>query len=318
MSIEYVIELYWPNKEGRRECRDEYALWSHDGRVGKVMSLPSGSKVLFYETEHDDEGAGGGAKTVFASGTLTDHPPANPRWFTAKGKVWRESRMVRLEHWVPPENGIGLDEMREIMGKSSNWKMRTGLYPIRQQDFERIVTELRKRPGLKSQEAPPSLPQAAFQFRSIAQKEEEESVRDQTDEQVRIRKVHNELMNEFSEFCRADLKIDPEEDVFDALLLMPGLEENLLIEAKSTAAGTQGRHQVRQAIGQLFDYRFSLRQKIKGTIHLAALFPERPEDDILELLESIGIGVIWRYGKTFAATSLVRDAHPRLRRFEKN
>lgn len=58
-----------------------------------------------------------------------------------------------------------------------------------------------------------------------------------------------------------------------------------LIEAKADAS----RESVRMAIGQLYDYaRFE-----RANVQLAVLLPERPLDDLLELLEGVGIGCVW-------------------------
>jgi hypothetical protein len=61
-------------------------------------------------------------------------------------------------------------------------------------------------------------------------------------------------------------------------------QQGLLIEAKSSAS----RQDVRMAIGQLLDYRRHLAPKAK----LAVLVPERPSDDLLTLLGSLGIDAL--------------------------
>jgi hypothetical protein len=59
---------------------------------------------------------------------------------------------------------------------------------------------------------------------------------------------------------------------------------NLLVEAK----GSVTRENVRMAIGQLYDYkRFAARDA-----RLAVLLPERPRDDLKELLGSAGVAVV--------------------------
>ena len=61
-------------------------------------------------------------------------------------------------------------------------------------------------------------------------------------------------------------------------------ENNQLIEAK----GSVSRDAIRMAIGQLFDYRRFAPPKT----HLTILLPERPRPDLVELIESAGVGVI--------------------------
>lgn len=70
---------------------------------------------------------------------------------------------------------------------------------------------------------------------------------------------------------------------------------NALLEAKSS----DGRDAVRQAIGQLYDYRrFHEVPPI-----LAVLFPYRPEADRVALLNSAGIQAVWRTRDGFRDTA---------------
>jgi hypothetical protein len=71
---------------------------------------------------------------------------------------------------------------------------------------------------------------------------------------------------------------------------------NTLYEAK----GTVERGSIRMAIGQLLDYaRF-----VEPRPRLAALFPSKPRADLLELLASAGVEVVWQDGKKFARLGL--------------
>jgi len=67
---------------------------------------------------------------------------------------------------------------------------------------------------------------------------------------------------------------------------------NTLYEAK----GSVERGSVRMAIGQLLDYaRF-----VQPRARLAVLLPSRPRADLLELLASADVEVVWQEGKRFA------------------
>lgn len=68
-------------------------------------------------------------------------------------------------------------------------------------------------------------------------------------------------------------------------------ERNLLIEAKNS----DSRDLIRQAIGQLYDY----RRFHPEPPHLAVLVPYKPSPDRLELLNSAGIHAIWPHGEGF-------------------
>jgi len=64
-----------------------------------------------------------------------------------------------------------------------------------------------------------------------------------------------------------------------------------LIEAKNS----DSRDAVRQAIGQLYDYRRFHEQPIR----LAVLFPYKPNADRLALLRSAGVEAVWPHGTGF-------------------
>lgn len=73
----------------------------------------------------------------------------------------------------------------------------------------------------------------------------------------------------------------------------------LLVEAK----GSVRRNDIRMAIGQLFDY-----QRLMGhPVALAVLLPEYPAVDIVELLHSIRITVIWPSGDGFEERRSAED-----------
>jgi hypothetical protein len=75
-------------------------------------------------------------------------------------------------------------------------------------------------------------------------------------------------------------------DLFDATT-------GLLVEAKASTA----RADVRMAIGQLADYARAVRPARR-----AVLLDALPHPDLVALLESCGIGVIWRSGHAFGAS----------------
>ncbi len=117
---------------------------------------------------------------------------------------------------------------------------------------------------------------------------------------VRIRKQHNKLTNRFRRAVFANVR--PEESNFD--LLIDGWKRNrkLLIEAKTGWKGPTGRMQVRQAIGQLFDYRRQHFAKELMSVDLAILVPTEPSGDIKKLLDSLEIAVLWFNGRQLCGT----------------
>jgi hypothetical protein len=82
------------------------------------------------------------------------------------------------------------------------------------------------------------------------------------------------------------------EHQFDALIEGWKNGRHLLIEAKTASAGPGGRSQIRQAIGQLFDYRFT-HFKEQQKVDLAVLLLSKPARDVRSLLASLDIQVLW-------------------------
>ncbi|MFD0330482.1 hypothetical protein ACFQZC_25505 [Streptacidiphilus monticola] len=75
-------------------------------------------------------------------------------------------------------------------------------------------------------------------------------------------------------------------DLFDAT-------DKVLFEAKSSSS----RHAIREAVGQLMDYR---RHISAPGLRCAVLLPERPNDDLQNFLQSVGIASVYRDGDDFA------------------
>lgn len=71
--------------------------------------------------------------------------------------------------------------------------------------------------------------------------------------------------------------------------------QNLLIEAKAAAT----REHLRQAVGQLVDYRRYLSPRPR----LAILLPARPSADLAALPAEVDIGLIWAAGDGFEDSS---------------
>jgi len=90
----------------------------------------------------------------------------------------------------------------------------------------------------------------------------------------------------------------PKQSLFDAVIFDWKKGAHLLIEAKTGSQGPGGRAQIRQAIGQLFDYRHKYAGAFpQGRIDLAVLLPSKPAEDVMNLLTKLRIKVLWFDGK---------------------
>ena len=114
-----------------------------------------------------------------------------------------------------------------------------------------------------------------------------------------MRKLHNALTNRFFKYLTWRYRLPdskPKESQFDAVIpdWRPG--RSLLVEAKTAWDGPGGRTQIRQAIGQLFDYRHKFFNSGQAQVDLAVLLPSEPSADVRALLAAISIEVIWFNG----------------------
>ena len=145
-----------------------------------------------------------------------------------------------------------------------------------------------------------SRPSPSGRFRDVGLKSEIDSLAQIAASRKRIRKLHNALTNRLRDYLMWQHELVESE--FDAVIpeWKPG--RKLLIEAKTNSERSSGRTQVRQAIGQLFDYRHKFFDTEKAKVDLAILLPKEPSADIQALLGSLGIEVIWFKGEKLKGT----------------
>jgi hypothetical protein len=60
--------------------------------------------------------------------------------------------------------------------------------------------------------------------------------------------------------------------------------------------------EVRTAIGQLYDYRWTYFRNRKSRIVMALLLPRRPEQSVIDLMREANVAVLWRCGQQIAGT----------------
>jgi hypothetical protein len=112
---------------------------------------------------------------------------------------------------------------------------------------------------------------------------------------VTMKRIHNKLTNKLKT-CLADytlLEGCDKSAMFDVLVKnYDGDSSDLLIEVKSSVEVPH----IRMAVGQLFDYWFSMRGDSEH--HMAILLPESPTDEVKKLLAWLDIGVLWFSGES--------------------
>lgn len=132
-------------------------------------------------------------------------------------------------------------------------------------------------------------------FKDVGVKSEINSFAQITAKKTVITKLHNKLLNDLRNYLLWRYKIAPKEDRFDALVFGWRKGRDLLIEVKTASEGPSGRAQIRQAIGQLYDYRFTFMPT--NNVDLAVLLPKEPSAHVQRLLASLGIELLWFEGK---------------------
>jgi hypothetical protein len=131
---------------------------------------------------------------------------------------------------------------------------------------------------------------SAHVFKDIGLKSEIDSYAQIAAKKTTIKKLHNKLINRLNDYLLWR-HLTAQESRFDALLFGWSEGRDLLIEAKTASEGASGRAQIRQAIGQLYDYRFTHMRN--SNVDLAVLLPREPSAHVQRLLTSLRIEVLW-------------------------
>ena len=107
---------------------------------------------------------------------------------------------------------------------------------------------------------------------------------------INQRRIHNQITNHLRKLLTKFTILEGNSNscMFDALVKdYDGNGNDLLIEVKSSIESPH----VRMAIGQLFDYWFTLKGDKKP--NLAVLLPERPSKEIENFLNWLNVGLLW-------------------------
>jgi hypothetical protein len=137
--------------------------------------------------------------------------------------------------------------------------------------------------------------------RPVGWKDEEDGYARLSKTKIRIRRLHNALVNRFAR--AVEWKYRLLESDFDVVLDGWKGDQKLLVEAKTGTDGPAGRTQLRQAIGQLLDYRWRAFPDDVKKVDLALLVPDRPDDEVISLLKSVGIQTLWFDKKALKGTT---------------
>jgi len=198
-------------------------------------------------------------------------------------------RTDALLHRIEREaNKEGIVALSKLIGRT---------YDIRDARELDVYASTEKLPKLKRRNGKSG---SADAFKDIGFKSEMNSIGQITAKKTVIAKLHNKLTNDLREYLLWRYKIAPKEHRFDALVSGWKKGRDLLIEAKTGSEGASGRAQIRQAIGQLYDYRFTHMPSKK--VDLAILLRKEPGVDVKVLLNSLGIELLWFKGKSLFGT----------------
>ncbi len=140
---------------------------------------------------------------------------------------------------------------------------------------------------------------AGKSFKDVGFKSEIISIAQIAAKKATVAKLHNKLINCLNDYLLWR-QMTAKESKFDALVVRWKKGRDLLIEAKTASEGPAGRSQVRQAIGQLYDYRFTYMPR--NDVDLAILLQKEPSAHVQKLLASLGIELLWFKGKALKGT----------------
>lgn len=136
--------------------------------------------------------------------------------------------------------------------------------------------------------------------RPVGWKDEQDGYAIISKKRIRVRRIHNALVNRFARAVEWKFRLLQSE--FDVVLDDWRGTRKLLVEAKTGTDGPAGRMQLRQAIGQLLDYRWRAFPDDAKSVDLALLVPSRPDEEIIALLKSVGIETLWFDKKALEGT----------------
>ncbi|MSP27976.1 MAG: hypothetical protein EXR80_05985 [Methylococcales bacterium] len=111
---------------------------------------------------------------------------------------------------------------------------------------------------------------------------------------VTSKRLHNGLTNKLKSYLTNYTLLEGCDNraMFDVLVKnYDANEHDLLIEVKRSSEAAH----IRMAIGQLYDYWFTIKGDVEP--HLAILIPNKPDKDIIKLLEWLDIGILWFSGE---------------------
>jgi MrcB-like, N-terminal domain len=128
-------------------------------------------------------------------------------------------------------------------------------------------------------------------LRDFAPKDDSEYVAHLTGRALVKSRRHETLVREYGLYAHS-LGFSAATNVHPRDLTLRRGENEWLIEAKVVYRGN-ATNAVRDAIGQLLQYRFFL-YPLGSPVRLVALFTEPVGDAYLDLLESVGIGAVWK------------------------
>jgi hypothetical protein len=151
-----------------------------------------------------------------------------------------------------------------------------------------IIDFVGKKPTKKLLEIKPATGEAELPL-----KDESDLISLQEARTIEKRRLHNILTNKLKSYLINYTLLEGRDDIamFDVLVKKYGVHKNdLLIEVKSSSESAH----VRMAIGQLYDYWFTINGD--SVPCLAILLPNPPDKEIKVLLDWLYIGILWFSG----------------------
>lgn len=292
LPCQYWVEQYWPAPN-----RDLSVLhvWFHEKKQHKNDSIKDGDRVLFYEVAWHPTENHKGSKTIFASGTVLSETIYIPTEDQVRGgKRWLFKRLVRPDYAIPPEHGISLGEVKEILGMKG-WPQ-AGFKIKDSQQFEQIENELKKRQEKYNQKVSlVNQGRTPFRNKSLTQFQPSGKEQDGGSRCAALEKAanaHKDLLNKLNQIICSHKHETSENQKVDLFTSINGA--TWIFEVKSTN-DSNFLSQVRHGIAQLYEYRFLYFPRNKEA-NLCLIVQTPPPDElkwIIDYMQTLGICFCW-------------------------
>ncbi len=288
----FWVEQYWPSHN--RDLSVLY-LWFNEKRQNRIHSFHYGDRVLFYETGHHPTSGLKGSKTIFASGTVLDEVIPIPEAEQLRGgKRWLFKRLVRPDYAVAPEDGLSLEEVKQILCNKGWTQSGFNIDPDKFQQIERKLKERQESVNNRRVE-PEDAHNKPYTEKAPSQFQSSGKAYNETNRLLALERsanTHKDLLNKLNQTINNHRYKTTEDQKVDLFADISSVR--WIFEVKSTN-DDNFLAQIRRGVAQLYEYRFLYARK-EENINLCLVVQTLPPQElswVTEYLQSLKIHLCW-------------------------